>query len=92
MRILTEEELEVARDFRKKAFKGGTSFLSRSFFSSLSITIILTSIAVIDLTAIARTSSALSAPSPTSPVAVRHVGADNKQIPIHVSLHSSLLI
>jgi len=59
MRILTEAELEKARDFRKNAFKG-----------------------VIDLTAIARTSSALSAPSPTSPVAVRY-GPDNKQTPIH---------
>lgn len=39
----------------------------------------------IDLTAIARTSSAVLAPSPVSPVAVRDAH-DNKQIPIHVSL------
>ena len=47
----------------------------------------LTPITVIDLTAIARTSSAVSATPPVSPITIRRDGHDNKQIPIHVSLH-----
>ena len=87
-KVLTEEEVERARNFRKNAFKGGgTSFLlSRP--SYLTISIILNLIPDIDLTAIARTSSAVLTPSPISPQAVRD-SHDDKQIPIHVSLDYS---
>ncbi|KAF8816326.1 hypothetical protein BYT27DRAFT_6449985 [Phlegmacium glaucopus] len=63
-RILTDEEVEKARNFRKNAFKADE----------------------IDLTAIARTSSAVStSPPPKSPI-VRRPGQDNKQIPIENSM------
>jgi hypothetical protein len=81
--VLTEEELEKARNFRKNAFKGGcTSFFLSNHNHNSDFN------PDIDLTAIARTSSAVLTASPVSPLAVRD-GHDNKQILIHVSLDYS---
>lgn len=58
----------------------------RHSFSFLLSNIILTLIPEIDLTAIARTSSAVSTASPVSPLRDGH---ENKQILVHVSLDYS---
>ena len=65
----------MARNFRKNAFKGGgTSFLLSNHNRNHNSKLLIPDI---DLTAIARTSSAVLTPTPVSPVAVRDA-LDNK--------------